>query len=154
MEVPIIRTIVLWSPYWGPLILGNYHVLQFPGALAAAFCREGMRRAVLSHRACHEPTHWAEKDQSFEQGCRLTKAGTPLFCNSPDPPATRFNTALLLNPPNVCSSPLFLSLCLSRCLSRSNIQERHIGALASAFPMHRSVVQHQSSSCCGLWKLA
>ena len=26
LEVPIIRTIVFWSLYWGPLILGNYHV--------------------------------------------------------------------------------------------------------------------------------
>ena len=24
--VPIIRTIVFWGLYWGPLILGNYHV--------------------------------------------------------------------------------------------------------------------------------
>ena len=24
LGVPIIRTIVLWSLYWGPLILGNY----------------------------------------------------------------------------------------------------------------------------------
>ena len=27
MGVPIIRTIVYWGLYWGPLILGNYHTL-------------------------------------------------------------------------------------------------------------------------------
>ena len=26
MGVPIIRTIVFWGLYWGPLILGNYHI--------------------------------------------------------------------------------------------------------------------------------
>ena len=26
LGVPIIRTIVFWDLYWGPLILGNYHV--------------------------------------------------------------------------------------------------------------------------------
>ena len=26
MGVPIIRTIVFWGPYWGPLILGNYRI--------------------------------------------------------------------------------------------------------------------------------
>ena len=25
LEIPIIRTIVYWGLYWGPLILGNYH---------------------------------------------------------------------------------------------------------------------------------
>ena len=25
LGVPIIRTIVFWGLYWGPLILGNYH---------------------------------------------------------------------------------------------------------------------------------
>ena len=29
-RVPIIRTIVFWGLYWGPLILGNYH-LRFRG---------------------------------------------------------------------------------------------------------------------------
>ena len=24
--VPIIRTIVYWGLYWGPLVLGNYHI--------------------------------------------------------------------------------------------------------------------------------
>ena len=27
LGVPIIRTIVYWGLYWGPLILGNYHVM-------------------------------------------------------------------------------------------------------------------------------
>ena len=27
LGVPIIRTIVFWGLYWGPLILGNYHIL-------------------------------------------------------------------------------------------------------------------------------
>ena len=26
LGVPIIRTIVFWGLYWGPFILGNYHV--------------------------------------------------------------------------------------------------------------------------------
>ena len=28
LGVPIIRIIVLWGLYWGPPILGNYHVLE------------------------------------------------------------------------------------------------------------------------------
>ena len=27
LGVPIIRTIVFWGLYWGPLILGNYHIV-------------------------------------------------------------------------------------------------------------------------------
>ena len=27
LGVPIIRTIVFWGLYWGPLILGIYHIL-------------------------------------------------------------------------------------------------------------------------------
>ena len=37
LGVPIIRTIVFWSLYWGLLILGNYHMVQ--GSL---FCGRGM----------------------------------------------------------------------------------------------------------------
>ena len=34
LEIPIIRTIVFWGLYWGPPILGNYHVVvtSLPGA--------------------------------------------------------------------------------------------------------------------------
>ena len=28
LGVPIIRTIVFWGLYWGPLILGNYHIIS------------------------------------------------------------------------------------------------------------------------------
>ena len=28
LGVPIIRTMVYWGSYWGPLILGNYHLEQ------------------------------------------------------------------------------------------------------------------------------
>ena len=28
LGVPIIRTLVFWGLYWGPLILGNYHFFQ------------------------------------------------------------------------------------------------------------------------------
>ena len=28
LGVPIIRTIVYWGLYWGPLIVGNYHILS------------------------------------------------------------------------------------------------------------------------------
>ena len=27
LGVPIVRTIIYWGLYWGPLILGNYHVV-------------------------------------------------------------------------------------------------------------------------------
>ena len=27
LGVPIIRTIVFWGLYWGPTILGNYHMI-------------------------------------------------------------------------------------------------------------------------------
>ena len=29
LGVPIIRTIVFWGLYWGPLILGNYHLYRY-----------------------------------------------------------------------------------------------------------------------------
>ena len=29
LGVPMIRTIVFWGLYWGPLILGNYQVHQY-----------------------------------------------------------------------------------------------------------------------------
>ena len=37
MGLPIIRTLVFWGPYWGPLILGNYQmgtgfILGFEGS--------------------------------------------------------------------------------------------------------------------------
>ena len=28
LGVPIIRTIIFWGLYWGPLVLGNYHMLE------------------------------------------------------------------------------------------------------------------------------
>ena len=31
LGVPIIRTIVFWSLYWGTLILGNYHLWSLEG---------------------------------------------------------------------------------------------------------------------------
>ena len=31
LGVPIIRIIVYWGLYWGPLILGNYHMLGYYG---------------------------------------------------------------------------------------------------------------------------
>ena len=40
LGVPIIRTIVYWGLYWGPLFLGNYH-LGF-GALRAALAYESV----------------------------------------------------------------------------------------------------------------
>ena len=33
LGVPIIRTIVFWGLYWGPLILGNYHIDPFRHSL-------------------------------------------------------------------------------------------------------------------------
>ena len=36
LGVPIIRSIVFWGLYWGPLILGNYHV----GCCVASKCLE------------------------------------------------------------------------------------------------------------------
>ena len=32
LGVPIIRTIVFWGLYWGPLILGDYHFLKMEHA--------------------------------------------------------------------------------------------------------------------------
>ena len=29
LGVPIIRTVVFWVLYWGPFILGNYHILSY-----------------------------------------------------------------------------------------------------------------------------
>ena len=29
LRVPIIRNIVFWGLYWGPLLLGNYHILWY-----------------------------------------------------------------------------------------------------------------------------
>ena len=29
LEVPIIRVIIFWGLYWGPSILGNYHILIY-----------------------------------------------------------------------------------------------------------------------------
>ena len=29
LGVPIVRTIVFWGLYWGPLILGNYHIFTY-----------------------------------------------------------------------------------------------------------------------------
>ena len=33
LGVPIIRIIVFWGLYWGPLILGNYHIGLLTGAM-------------------------------------------------------------------------------------------------------------------------
>ena len=33
LGVPIKRTIVFWGLYWGPLILGNYHITEFGTSL-------------------------------------------------------------------------------------------------------------------------
>ena len=37
LGIPIIRTIVFWGLYWGPLILGNYHISQ--GIMYIGSCR-------------------------------------------------------------------------------------------------------------------
>ena len=31
LGVPIVRTIVYWGLYWGPLIFGNYHIGDYYG---------------------------------------------------------------------------------------------------------------------------
>ena len=38
LEVPIIRTIIFWGLYWGPLILGNYHLGLDNGKENANYC--------------------------------------------------------------------------------------------------------------------
>ena len=40
--IPIIRTIVFWGLYWGPLILGNYHIYLGWTSVFLAF---GLRRS-------------------------------------------------------------------------------------------------------------
>ena len=41
LGVPIIRTIVFWGLYWGPPILGNYHILGLCLSLAGWGCLVG-----------------------------------------------------------------------------------------------------------------
>ena len=43
LGVPILRIIVFWGLYWGPLILGNYHLLleEVGGGLLAWICFTG-----------------------------------------------------------------------------------------------------------------
>ena len=44
LGVPIVRTIVYWGLYWGPLILGNYHIgstTLAPKPYAAQPCHRG-----------------------------------------------------------------------------------------------------------------
>ena len=31
LGAPILRIIIFWGLYWGPLILGNYHISRVPG---------------------------------------------------------------------------------------------------------------------------
>ena len=38
--VPIIGTIVFWGRYWGPLILGNYHIGVIQGYLEISRVRQ------------------------------------------------------------------------------------------------------------------
>ena len=33
LGVPIIRTIMFWGLYWGPLIVGNYHIRIYKGVM-------------------------------------------------------------------------------------------------------------------------
>ena len=40
LGVPIRRTIVFWGLYWGPLILGNYHLPSFKIARASSMSLE------------------------------------------------------------------------------------------------------------------
>ena len=40
LEVPIIRIIVFWGLYWGPLILGNYHIISGTSASACHLIQE------------------------------------------------------------------------------------------------------------------
>ena len=46
--VQIIRTIMFWGLYWGPLILGNYHIeWQVNGCLSVAdYRRDGARTGL------------------------------------------------------------------------------------------------------------
>ena len=48
LGVPIIRTIVFWGLYWGPPILGNYHILQDWHCAHTGF-------GGLARQAAHEP---------------------------------------------------------------------------------------------------
>ena len=41
LGVPIIRTIVFWGLYWGPPILGNYHI-EFTESLAPPSSKQGL----------------------------------------------------------------------------------------------------------------
>ena len=50
LGVPIIRTIVFWGLYWGPLILGNYH-------MECVSPRGGEVRKGTSKKQSHEEEH-------------------------------------------------------------------------------------------------
>ena len=50
LGVPIIRTIVYLGLYWGPLILGNYHIRDSMKALQDA--RIAYVNKEMFHRAC------------------------------------------------------------------------------------------------------
>ena len=53
LGVPIIRTIVFWGLYWGPLILGNYHVPD-DHKTKCAEDRETKERMISETGACEK----------------------------------------------------------------------------------------------------
>ena len=69
LGVPIIRIIVYWGLYWGPLILGNYH-LGFRVAVLTTSTVEVSSRAFLvgkvgaSERPMHYPNNGASHGQA------------------------------------------------------------------------------------------
>ena len=54
LGVPIIRTIVFWGLYWGPLSLGNYHV-----EFRAWFKLLGFRVCFRCKGGCQGGSLWA-----------------------------------------------------------------------------------------------
>ena len=50
LGVPIIRIIVFWGLYWGPLILGNYHIHVYLGRVRC-FC-EHRHIGLCSEKRC------------------------------------------------------------------------------------------------------
>ena len=46
LGVPIIRTIVFWGLYWGPLFLGNYHICPHVHVSVASPVYGGLQRAT------------------------------------------------------------------------------------------------------------
>ena len=71
LGAPIIRTIVYLGLYWGPLILGNYHMSE--GTLARGFFGRGRHSQEETTRASKGLiSNYHEKCTAWDIDCALT----------------------------------------------------------------------------------